>query len=173
MSCHMTSNSKRLTDAATNTADAAAEHRGVPKIPDEVGLMTRLGPSGRDWYDKRYQAGQFLRRLPAKIDDRVRRELEDLFHEKAAANIRDLIHREEAALPHVHSAAEALRRELDAMRGRWIEAVLKHAAGVGLDNNKDTWQALRRASARANGEAFDVNQVAPDWRWLRRCGHSM
>jgi hypothetical protein len=81
--------------------------------------------------------------------------------------IEDLIRREEEALPHVRQAAEALDTELDELCEEWIERVLEHATEVGFDNNGFTWQAIRRAHARLNGEAFNIYQIAPDWKWLR------
>ena len=81
--------------------------------------------------------------------------------------IEDLIRREEEALPHVRQAAEALDLELDELCEQWTGRVLEHAAEVGFDNNGFTWQAIRRARARLNGEAFDMYQVAPDWKWLK------
>lgn len=81
--------------------------------------------------------------------------------------VEDLIRREKEALPHVRHAAEALDAELDELCEQWIERVLEHVAEVGFDNNGFAWQAIRRARARLNGEAFDIDQVAPDWKWLR------
>jgi len=81
--------------------------------------------------------------------------------------IEGLIRREEAALPHVRQASEALEREVDELCGQWIERVLKHAAEVGFDNNGFVWQASRRALARLNGEAFDLDQVAEFHKRLR------
>ncbi len=82
--------------------------------------------------------------------------------------VEDLIRREEKALPHVRQAAEALEDELDELCEQWIGRVLEHAAKVGVDNNGFTWQATRRALARLKGEAFDTEQVTPEWEGLAR-----
>ncbi|KAI6092656.1 hypothetical protein F4821DRAFT_138681 [Hypoxylon rubiginosum] len=75
--------------------------------------------------------------------------------------ILDLVHREEEAIPCVRQAAELLREEHDNECQRWVERVLEHAMEVGIDNNGFTWQCIRRAQARLNGEAFDVEQINP------------
>ncbi len=91
--------------------------------------------------------------------------------------IENLIQREEGALPDVREAAEALESELDELCEQWIDQVLARAAKVGVDNNGFTWHAMRRACARLNREAFDIDQVAPDWlsliRWIIGGGGSV
>lgn len=73
--------------------------------------------------------------------------------------ILDLMRREEEALPSVGQAAKTLRGEHEKACERWVGRVMKHAQKFGIDNNRFTWQGIRRAEARLNGEAFDVDQV--------------
>ncbi|KAH6641014.1 hypothetical protein F5144DRAFT_609903 [Chaetomium tenue] len=75
--------------------------------------------------------------------------------------VEGLIRREEEALPRAREDAEALERELEELCEQWIGRMLEHAAQVGLDANGFTWHASRRARARLNGEAFDVEQILP------------
>lgn len=78
----------------------------------------------------------------------------------------DLLRREQKALPHVWQAAEELQEELRQGCEQWIDRVLDHAQQVGIDTNGFTWKAIRRAQARLNGEAFELDQVAPYWEYL-------
>lgn len=73
--------------------------------------------------------------------------------------ILNLIRKEEAALPELSRAAEALEEEQSLGCERWIDRVLKHAGEVGLDENGFTWMAIRRVRARLVGEAFQDQQV--------------
>lgn len=82
--------------------------------------------------------------------------------------IEGLIRREEKAVPHIGRAAEALGDEVEELCERWIETVLGEAARVGVDNHGYTWQAIRRAWARLNGEAFEEDQVWPEWEFISR-----
>lgn len=75
--------------------------------------------------------------------------------------VEELIRREDEALPRVREAAEALEDKVDELCEQWIDRMLEHAAQVGLDVNGFTWHASRRALARLNGEAFDVEQILP------------
>lgn len=43
---------------------------------------------------------------------------------------------------------------------------MEHVAQVGIDRNGFTWEAVRRAKAALNGEAFDMNQIDPLWNRL-------
>ncbi|KAI1323246.1 hypothetical protein F5Y16DRAFT_351484 [Xylariaceae sp. FL0255] len=78
----------------------------------------------------------------------------------------DLIQREREAIPALGAAADKEDKQHQDVCGRWIDGVLEHAGQVGIDVNGFTWEAIRRAKAAANGEAFDVNQVDPPWNQL-------
>ncbi|KAK1770031.1 hypothetical protein QBC33DRAFT_529974 [Phialemonium atrogriseum] len=80
----------------------------------------------------------------------------------------DLLRMEQEALPHVLRAVETLKEELTRVCEHWVDRVLDHAQQVGIDNNGFTWQAVRRAQARLNGEAFELDQVDPYWEHVRR-----
>lgn len=75
--------------------------------------------------------------------------------------VEGLIRREEEAVPQARQVAEEFEHELDEKCRVWMEKVLKHAEEVGIDNNGFTWHAMRRAEARLNGEAFDIDQIWP------------
>ncbi|KAK0637380.1 hypothetical protein B0T17DRAFT_613979 [Bombardia bombarda] len=108
------------------------------------------------------------RTLPLERDDDCRGENAVRVRlDHALEFVEYLVRREEEALPHLREAAEALEHELDQVCEQWVERVLHHAAEVGLDNIGYTWQAIRRARARLNGEAFDLEQMAPEWELLR------
>ncbi|PNP79335.1 hypothetical protein FNYG_07411 [Fusarium nygamai] len=62
--------------------------------------------------------------------------------------------------------AENLRQEQDMYCQAWVSKVIEHAQEVGIDINGYSWQAIRRALARANNEAFDVDQVDPYWETM-------
>ncbi|KAK4207845.1 hypothetical protein QBC37DRAFT_379660 [Rhypophila decipiens] len=92
-------------------------------------------------------------------DDIVRVRLDD-----ALEFISALIRREEDALPSsVGREAAAVKDEITELCEEWIERVLKHASVAGgMEHNVYTRQALGRARARLNGEAFDTDQLPPD-----------
>ncbi|KAI0542117.1 hypothetical protein GGR58DRAFT_497473 [Xylaria digitata] len=68
----------------------------------------------------------------------------------------DLLCREEDALAHLRAEREEVEDERDRGCERWIDRVLSHAQEVGIDANGFTWQGIRRACARMNGEGFDA-----------------
>ena len=70
-----------------------------------------------------------------------------------------LIRKEEAALPKLARAAEALEEEQNVGCERCVDRVLNHAEEVGFDENGFTWMAIRRVRARLVGEAFQDQQV--------------
>ncbi|KAF2971848.1 hypothetical protein GQX73_g1774 [Xylaria multiplex] len=79
----------------------------------------------------------------------------------------DLLRREEDALAHLRAEREELEDERDRGCERWVNRVLSHAQDVGIDTNGWTWQGIRRAWARMNGEGFDaVAQLVPYWEDL-------
>ncbi|KAI1197131.1 hypothetical protein F5X97DRAFT_334244 [Nemania serpens] len=75
----------------------------------------------------------------------------------------DLICREREAIPYVGLAAETDDRYHSDACEKWVEGVMTHAGEVGIDMNGFTWQAVRRAKAKLNGEAFDQDEVSPLW----------
>jgi hypothetical protein len=79
----------------------------------------------------------------------------------------DVLRSEQTALDNIGQAAQALVDEQRELCGLWTEKVMKHACENGIDENGFTWQAVRRARARLNGEAFDEDQVDPLWEHLR------
>ncbi|KAI0097944.1 hypothetical protein GGR51DRAFT_539188 [Nemania sp. FL0031] len=74
-----------------------------------------------------------------------------------------LIHREREAIPQVGLAAETEDRQHSEVCEKWIDGVMAHARKVGIDANGFTWEAVRRAKAALNGEAFTKYQVDPPW----------
>ncbi|KAI0894364.1 hypothetical protein F4806DRAFT_498145 [Annulohypoxylon nitens] len=78
----------------------------------------------------------------------------------------DLIQREREAIPSLGSAADLEdRQHLEACE-KWVNGVMEHAGRVGIDKNGFTWEAVRRAKAALNGEAFDRDQTEPPWNYL-------
>ncbi|KAF4946666.1 hypothetical protein FGADI_11014 [Fusarium gaditjirri] len=63
--------------------------------------------------------------------------------------------------------ARELEEEQDALFEKWFGKVMRCSREVGFDQNLYTWSATRRALARANGEAFDEDQVFPFRERLR------
>lgn len=80
----------------------------------------------------------------------------------------DLICREREAIPYVGLAAETDDRYHSDACEKWVEGVMTHAGEVGIDMNGFTWQAVRRAKAKLNGEAFDQDEVSPLWDHIGR-----
>ncbi|KAI1453000.1 hypothetical protein F4805DRAFT_398209 [Annulohypoxylon moriforme] len=78
----------------------------------------------------------------------------------------DLIHREEAAIPSVRQAAQALKEEQEEGCRQWIDRVMKHAEEVGIDGNGYTWFAIRQVKARLNGEKFYKYEDFQFWHRL-------
>ncbi|KAJ8130505.1 hypothetical protein O1611_g3126 [Lasiodiplodia mahajangana] len=74
-----------------------------------------------------------------------------------------LIRGEREAIPHVGLAAEIEDRQHLEVCNKWIDGVMPHAGKVGIDTNGFTWEAIRRAKAALNGEAFDRDQIDPPW----------
>ncbi|KAF5681380.1 hypothetical protein FDENT_8151 [Fusarium denticulatum] len=61
---------------------------------------------------------------------------------------------------------ENLRQEQDIYCQAWVNKVIEHAQEVGIDTNGYSWQAIRRALARMNSEAFDEDQIDPYWETM-------
>ncbi|KAI0865586.1 hypothetical protein F4860DRAFT_526090 [Xylaria cubensis] len=79
----------------------------------------------------------------------------------------DLLGREEEAFAHLRAEKEGFEDERDRGCERWIERVLSHGREVGMDVNGFTWQGIRRAQARMNGEGFDIGaQLDLPWEHL-------
>ncbi|KAI6083854.1 hypothetical protein F4821DRAFT_271557 [Hypoxylon rubiginosum] len=75
----------------------------------------------------------------------------------------DLIRREQDTIPSVGLAAETEDgQHLEACE-KWVDGVMEHAGRVGIDTNGFTWEAVRRAKAALNGEAFHEDQILPLW----------
>ncbi|KAI1735849.1 hypothetical protein F4680DRAFT_294604 [Xylaria scruposa] len=78
----------------------------------------------------------------------------------------NLIRREREAIPYLELAAEMDdRQHLEACE-KWVDIVTAHARKVGIDTNGFTWEAVRRAKAALNGEAFHGYQISPPWDHL-------
>ncbi|KAI2466541.1 hypothetical protein F4781DRAFT_424008 [Annulohypoxylon bovei var. microspora] len=78
----------------------------------------------------------------------------------------DLIHRERETIPSVGLAAETEYRQHSEACEKWVDGVMEHAGRVGIDTNGYTWEAVRRAKAAQNGEAFHYSQIDPIWDHL-------
>ncbi|KAI2620521.1 hypothetical protein GGR54DRAFT_103272 [Hypoxylon sp. NC1633] len=82
----------------------------------------------------------------------------------AALNfVLDLIRRERELIPSIGLAAETEYREHSEACEKWVDGVIEHAGRVGIDTNCFTWEAVRRAQAALNGEAFDKDQIYGTW----------
>ncbi|KAF4458756.1 hypothetical protein FALBO_14499 [Fusarium albosuccineum] len=79
-----------------------------------------------------------------------------------------LLHREEEAIENLGRLAKVLTDEQERCCDAWLNNVMAHSDKVGIDNNKHTWLASRRALARMNNEAFEEDQVYPPWEILIR-----
>ncbi|OTA79755.1 hypothetical protein M434DRAFT_17959 [Hypoxylon sp. CO27-5] len=86
--------------------------------------------------------------------------------ETALEFVFDLIHREREMMSSVGSAAEIENRQHLEACEKWVGGVMEHAGRVGIDTNGFTWEAVRRAKAALNGEAFDNDQINPPWNHL-------
>ncbi|KAF5643025.1 4-coumarate ligase [Fusarium tjaetaba] len=100
-----------------------------------------------------YQDGEESEVVRVKIDD-------------AISFIWDLTTKEMNCNKDNLDLAESLRQEQDMHRKAWVSKVVEHAQEVGIDTNGYSWQAIRRALARANNEAFDEDQVDPYWETM-------
>ncbi|RKK84028.1 hypothetical protein BFJ69_g2330 [Fusarium oxysporum] len=78
-----------------------------------------------------------------------------------------LLQKERGALRGLGEIARELEAEQDMLFEKWLDKVMRCSHEVGFENNYHTWSATRRAAARLNGEAFDVDQVFPFWERLR------
>ncbi|KAI1754569.1 hypothetical protein F4782DRAFT_493008 [Xylaria castorea] len=78
----------------------------------------------------------------------------------------DLIYRERETLPSIGLAAEIENQQHSEACEKWVDNVMEHAGRVGIDTNGFTWEAVRRAKAALNGEAFDRDQIDPTWNHL-------
>ncbi|KAH7169896.1 hypothetical protein EDB81DRAFT_774053 [Dactylonectria macrodidyma] len=79
----------------------------------------------------------------------------------------DVLREEQKALENLRQAAQALVEEQEELCRKWVEKVMEHARGVGIEENGYTWVAVRRARARLNGEAFKYCQVHPWWESVK------
>ncbi|KAI0013541.1 hypothetical protein F4779DRAFT_625074 [Xylariaceae sp. FL0662B] len=78
----------------------------------------------------------------------------------------DLIQRERDTMPSIGLAAEIENKQHLEACEKWVDNVMEHAGRVGIDTNGFTWEAVRRAKAALNGEAFDKDQIDPSWNHL-------
>ncbi|EWZ31633.1 hypothetical protein FOZG_14756 [Fusarium oxysporum Fo47] len=78
-----------------------------------------------------------------------------------------LLQKERGTLRGLGEIARELEEEQDMLFEKWLDKVMRRSHEVGFENNYHTWSATRRAAARLNGEAFDVDQVFPFWERLR------
>ncbi|KAI1445390.1 hypothetical protein F5Y02DRAFT_426868 [Annulohypoxylon stygium] len=70
------------------------------------------------------------------------------------------------SIPSLGSAADLEDRQHSEVCEKWVDGVMKHAGRVGIDKNGFTWEAVRRAKAALNGEAFGRDQTEPPWNYL-------
>lgn len=77
-----------------------------------------------------------------------------------------LIRREREASPDVGLAAETEGRQHLETCEKWADIAMAHVGQVGIDTNGFTWEAVCRAKAMLNGEAFDEHQVSLPWDHL-------
>ncbi|KAF5709490.1 hypothetical protein FGLOB1_5890 [Fusarium globosum] len=100
-----------------------------------------------------YQDEEEPRVVRVKIDDAIRF-IWDLLMTEVSCNKENL------------DLAENLRQEQDMHCQAWVSKVVEHAQEVGIDTNGYSWQAIQRALARINNEAFDEDQVNPYWEMM-------
>ncbi|KAI1323560.1 hypothetical protein F5Y16DRAFT_403353 [Xylariaceae sp. FL0255] len=138
------------------------------KIPQFSVLLCRTGDdthlSSPVSFQSLYDSGKasLVQRLDCDGDvDVVRIRLDT-----AVQFILDLIHRECEAISEVGLSAEKEKGEHLEACDKWVDLVMAHAAIVGIDNNGFTWEAVRRANAALNGEAFHMVQVDAIWDHL-------
>ncbi|KAI2466309.1 hypothetical protein F4781DRAFT_357974 [Annulohypoxylon bovei var. microspora] len=86
--------------------------------------------------------------------------------EVAMQFILELMRREEAALPRLRQAAQAIKEEQEEGCRQWIEHVIAHAQEDGIDANGFTWLVIRQVQARLKGEVFDKEHVSQWWHHL-------
>ncbi|KIL86407.1 hypothetical protein FAVG1_10236 [Fusarium avenaceum] len=73
----------------------------------------------------------------------------------------DLLQREERCNADISRAADELRDEQDQFCQEWVEDVISCCQKDGLDEYDEPWRATRRALARRENEAFDMDQIIP------------
>ncbi|KAI3329901.1 hypothetical protein F4824DRAFT_505645 [Ustulina deusta] len=76
------------------------------------------------------------------------------------------IRREREASPDVGLAAETEGRQHLETCEKWADIAMAHVGQVSIDTNGFTWEAVCRAKAMLNREAFDEHQVSLLWDHL-------
>jgi hypothetical protein len=77
----------------------------------------------------------------------------------------DLLQKEERCNADILRVADGLRDEHEQYCQEWLDGVISCCQKDGLDEYDETWQATRRALARMENEAFDMDQITP-WEEL-------
>ncbi|QGI98354.1 hypothetical protein CEK26_011423 [Fusarium fujikuroi] len=80
----------------------------------------------------------------------------------------ELLQKGKESFEELETQAQMWEEEQNSLLETWLEDVMSHCDEIGVDNNDHMWVASRRAIARANGKAFDNDQVYPLWGRLRQ-----
>ncbi|KAJ4128923.1 hypothetical protein NW768_007447 [Fusarium equiseti] len=80
----------------------------------------------------------------------------------------DLLERERMASKEINQVQKRLVREQNEFCQMWVYRLISKVKEFGLDSEEASWIATRRALAKVNAEAFDDDQVEPEWKMVDR-----
>jgi len=80
----------------------------------------------------------------------------------------DLLERERKASKEINQVQKELVREQNEFCQLWVYRLISKVKEFGLDWEEASWIATRRALAKENDEAFDDDQVEPEWKMVDR-----
>ncbi|RFN54351.1 hypothetical protein FIE12Z_1477 [Fusarium flagelliforme] len=80
----------------------------------------------------------------------------------------DLLEKERKASKEVRQVQKRLVREQNEFCQLWVYRLISKVKEFGLDWEEASWIATRRAMAKINDEAFDDDQVEPEWKMVDR-----
>ncbi|KAH7174865.1 uncharacterized protein B0J16DRAFT_324324 [Fusarium flagelliforme] len=80
----------------------------------------------------------------------------------------DLLERERKASKGINQVQKRLVREQNEFCQLWVYRLISKVKEFGLDWEEASWIATRRAIAKVNDEAFDDDQLEPEWKMVDR-----
>jgi hypothetical protein len=80
----------------------------------------------------------------------------------------DLLEREREASKEINQVEKRLVQEQNEYCQLWVYRLICKVKKFGLDWEEASWIAARRAMAKVNNEAFDDDQVEPEWKMVDR-----